>query len=141
MQLVIAAIDHRRRGRSVGPCRRARSSTRLPTGGLRRHLRSPCRRSSTQPIALAVASPSVGVRRTSCRERRANAVLHCRQRRRGPAAGVGPARLGSTVARSSSSTSLNVGLGLVVGAEQPLLLGVPLDQVDLRRRRGRSARR
>ena len=43
----------------------------------------------------------------------------------------GPARLGSTVARSSSISSVNSGSGDVVGSEQPLLLGVALDQVDL----------
>ena len=42
-----------------------------------------------------------------------------------------PGQLGSTVARSSSSVSVKLGLRRRVGAEQPLLLAVALDQVDL----------
>ena len=48
----------------------------------------------------------------------------------------GPARLGSTVPRSSSIVSVNTGSGVVVGAEESLRLRVRLDELrrDARRR-------
>ena len=50
-----------------------------------------------------------------------------------------PRELGSTVARSSSSVSLNSGVGVSARPEEALRLAVRLDQRDVRRRRGRTA--
>ena len=52
-----------------------------------------------------------------------------------------PGQAGLDRARSSSSSSVNSGSGVLVGAEQALFLGVALDQVDQRRRRGPVRRR
>ena len=49
----------------------------------------------------------------------------------------GPARLGTTVERSSSTSLGEPGSALVGVVEQALLLGVGLDQGDVRRRRAR----
>ena len=54
-----------------------------------------------------------------------------RRGRRGPAAGAGPARLGSTVAEVELEEGVEVGPGARL-APQPLLLRVALDEVDER---------
>ena len=132
MQLVIAAI-------TTAPCRSSPLSPRTSTGAERE--RSP----SPEAEAPLLDRRGQGL---------AEGVLHLRRGLRGPGAASGPARLGSTEPRSSSSVSVKTGSGVALGAEETLLLAVALDEVDLgawsvpsaqvarasRRPRGRSRR-
>ena len=128
-----ARPEHHRRVRGVGAARdRGDHDRAVPQLG---RLAAELER---DPLAALLGSEPEAALLDGRRERLAERRSSCAESGTRSCGRFGPARLGSTVARSSSSVSLNTGSGVARRAEEALLLRVALDERHLGAGCGRS---